>query len=160
MTSPFKSTRSLAARRRQRPVVERSTFVVVSIGPSRLAFPVEQVERVVRVGRDDDLGAEATVAHQGRAVRVHCLAQRLGGETTRVDKESRVLVVRADAVHHEPCAVRVDRVHEVVAIETALVQPVAAQARAPFSHTAVRGQFEQAASTVWVVDANRLGVDA
>jgi chemotaxis signal transduction protein len=54
----------------------------------------------------------------------------------------------------------VDRVHEVVAIETALVQPVAAQTRAPFSHTAVRGQFEQAESTVWVVDANRLGVDA
>lgn len=123
MTSPFRSTHRVAARRRQRPLVERSTFVVASMAGAHVAFPVEQVVRVERLPAGTD---------------------------------ARVLVVQAADAQGTPLTLAVDRVHEVLAIETALVQPVGERCTLSFAH-AVRGCFRHMESTVWVVDATRLG---
>lgn len=157
MTSPFKSTRSVAARRRQRPVVERSTFVVTSIGAVRVALSVEQVDRVVRMAAASEAGEQpASVMHQGRPVRVYDLAELLGRSPLASNAASRVLVVQAAGGLGESFALRVDEVRDVCAIETSLVQPVDATLAVPLTHAAVRGWFRLADDTVWVVDASRL----
>lgn len=156
MTFPFKSTRSVAARRRQRPLVERSSFVVASVGATRVALAVEQVDRVLRTATDGVADARAvSVMHAGRAVPVRGLATLLGRAERPVSAASRVLLVQT-AERGEYLAVRVDQVHEVCAIESSLVQPVDAHDGGPLAHAAVRGRFRQADAAVWVVDAARL----
>lgn len=155
MSSPFTSTLSVAARRRQRPVTERSTFVVASIGGTRVAFPVEQVERVVRPAAATD-AATPSVMHAGRPVPVYDLATLLGERASPVTAASRVLVVRIGDERGAPLGVRVAQVYDVFAIDTSLVQPVDAHGECPVTHAAVRGRFRQADADVWVIDATRL----
>lgn len=158
MTSPFKSTLGVAARRRQRPVVERSTFVIVQVGGAPVAFPVEQVERVLRAVRWSD-----TVMHEGESVRVRQLATILTTGAGDVSHgEHRVLVLRAQRDTAARFAVAAHDVREVFAVETALVAPVtrthaASEALPPLTHPAVRGRFDWRGETVWVLDAARLG---
>ncbi len=156
MTSPFKSTLSVAARRRQRPVVERSSFVVASIGDVRVALPVEQVDRVVRpAGGHVGDAPTGAVMHQRRQVPVHGLAGLLGQSESPATAATRILLVQA-AERGACLAVRVDQVHEVCAVDTSLVQPVDARGDGPIVHAAVRGRFRQAEAAVWVVDTTRL----
>lgn len=151
----------LAARRRQRPVVERSTFVIASVGDVRVAMPVEQVERVLRSARADD-----SVAFADRTLAVYSLHTLLTGDSAPMRMtphdafdhaaEQRVLVVHTRQQQEPLMAVRVDGVHDVSAIETALVRPLAAQGDGPYCHAAVRGCFDRDDLVVWVLDTVRL----
>jgi CheW-like domain len=155
VTHAFRSISGLASRRRVRPAVERATFVVVAIGASRLAFPVEWVERVLR-HTSTDFGP--SIAYGSRALKVRDVATTLG-LTIAADAGStrRVLVLRDASPGADWCAAMVDTVHEVVAVEIALIRPVTDDDGADRPrHTAIRGVFERDAHEVWVLDPSRL----
>jgi len=86
-------------------------------------------------------------------------------QPSAVSREARVLVVRHDLSPHTAAAfsaVSVDDVHEVVAIETALIGPVVPSVDghdAP-RHPAVRACFVHHDAPVWVLDPARLSRDA
>lgn len=129
-------------------------FVIATAGARRVAIPVESVERVVR-------GADAahTVAFEGRQLPVRDLARSLGFEEG-IDHEaepvSRLLIVRPHDLADSWFAVRVSTVHEVYAVETALVLPAIAD-RDPSPHPpAIRGEFTRHEQRVWVLDLSRL----
>ncbi len=167
--SPFRSTIDLAARRRQRPVVERATFVLASLRAWRVAFPVESVERVLRAPRSGDAHASASegVYYQGRVVPwappAFASVSTSGEDQSHVAGE-RVLIIRDQTRGDRWWALPVTAVHEVYAVETALVlPPSAALSPAPADqpspaplHAAVRGLFERHGQRVFVVDPVRL----
>lgn len=154
MTTPFRSLAGLASRRRTRPVVERSTFVVVSVGDERLALPVEMVERVLRV---PPLGEGTTVQVEDDIIAYTTLATvlRVPAETT--DTGARRLVLLRE--RERRLAVSVDAVHEVLAIETASILPYA-QASPGVRDSARVATFERGGLTIVVLDARRLLPDA
>ncbi|HEY0928330.1 MAG TPA: chemotaxis protein CheW [Gemmatimonas sp.] len=158
--SRFRSVREIAgtgassrlARRRARPVVERSTFVIVSLGGERMAIAVESVERVVR-----PFSSLPVMLYDGRQLPYADLARPLG-RTLRFGEgdQRRVLVVRDGARDGERrWAVPVDAVHEVMAVETALVLPLAADAP-DVGCEGVQAHFERHGQTVLVLDAVRI----
>jgi len=152
MTRPqFRSTASFTRRTRTTTVVERATFVLFSIGGKRFAAPVEVVDRVERPT------AAMFAAHDGcRAPETGLfldIAAPLGvalgtGEAT----SRRVLVV---TLPHGACRIPVDAVHEVAAIDAALVLPLD---RDDPSHESaeLRARFERQEAWVYVVDLVRL----
>jgi chemotaxis signal transduction protein len=152
----FRSVREIAgsggasrlARRRARPAVERSTFVVISLGGDRMAIAVESVERVVR-----PFSSLPVMLYDGRQLPYADLAKPLGRTLLFGEGDQRrVLIVREG---ERRWAVPVDTVHEVLAIETSLVQPLALDAR----DVAVEGaqaHFERHGHDVLVVDAVRV----
>lgn len=152
--SPFRSTIAFASRRPTRPVVERSVFVIATADTRRVAIPVESVERVVRVAY-----AEHTVAFEGRQLPVRDLARLLGVEDD-VEHEagpaSRLLIVRPHDLADSWFAVRVSTVHEVYAVETALVLPATADSDHSPLPPAIRGEFTRHEQRVWVLDLSRL----
>jgi chemotaxis signal transduction protein len=160
VTSPFRTTTAFASRRRARPVVERSTFVIATAGDRRVAVPVEYVDRVVR-----DANATAGLAFGGRTLPVHDLAVAMGascwqdgasnaGDPSHTD--ARLLVVHPRAGLENACAVRVNAVHEVFAVESVLVEPATVDRPYAWVHSAVRGVFLRAGVPVWVVDLARI----
>lgn len=155
MTHTFRSISGLASRRRARPAVERATFVVAAIGASRLAFPVEWVERVLR---NTTASADAPLAYGHRALRVFNVAASLGlTAAPETSLTRRVLVLRDASLAADGCAVLVDSVHEVFAVEIAHIRPVTDGATADIArHSAIRGVFERDAHEVWVLDPSRL----
>lgn len=170
MTSPFRSTSGLAASRRVRPVVERTTFVVVSQGSARYAFPVHTVERVLRHAAGVAHGGASSIAFANLTLVLRDLASMLSlNEPPAFARASRVLVLRNDMSHVASgtaasafSAVSVDEVHDVLAVETALIEPVLPSTRtidAP-SHPAVRACFVRNDEAVWVLDPARLHRDA
>lgn len=169
LRSPFRSTTNLVARRRQRPVVERATFVLASLRTWRVAFPVEFVERVLRAPRSGDMHALAPegVHYQGRVVPWAPLAfasASASGEDPCHMAGERVLIIHDQTRGDRRWALPVTAVHEVYAVETALVlPPSAAPSPAPADqpsqeplHAAVRGLFERHGHRVFVVDPVRL----
>lgn len=166
MTSPFRSTSGLAARRRVRPVVERATFVVVSLGSARYAFPVHTVERVLRHSAGVSPGGASSIAYANLTLVLRDLATMLSlDEPPAVALTARVLVLRLDvsrSTNAELSAVSVDDVHEVLAVETSRIEPVSPLATisdAP-RHPAVRACFIRNHEPVWVLDPARLNRDA
>lgn len=155
MTSPFRSTANLAARRRQRPVIERATFVIVSLGTWRVGVPVESVERVLRT--TTEALREADGVRYGERLVPWAPVRFTRAEPTSGDSTSRrVLIVHDRGLGDRWWALKVEAVHEVYAIETALVLPAApAEARAP-RHPAVRGMFDRHDHRVYVIDPVRL----
>lgn len=160
VTSQFVSTSRLASRRRTRVVVERATFVVVMLGADRVALPVELVERIVRPSRD-----ALTVSFQGQILPVLDIATPLHRVLGQGDAAlRRVVVLRDDTAatpHHERapwCAVPVDAVLEVCAVETALIAPLASDAPDAM-HRCARATFERQAMPVLVIDPRTLLMD-
>lgn len=154
--SPFRSTAALGRRRRQRSVVERSTFVIASCGTRRVAIAVEWVERVLRPTE----GGE-TVLFGGTAVPVVDLASRLDeAAAPPAGPETRLLVVRLPRADTPLVALRVQAVHEVHAVETATVDTVAADLPADSGEAApppaACGRFTCRDCAVWVLDLGRL----
>jgi chemotaxis signal transduction protein len=154
VTHRFRSISGLASRRRSRPVVERATFVIISLGPTRLAVPVEWVERVLRSAPVPG----HPVSYGQRQLPPLDMAAALGVEPVgdRLDTQ-RVLVMRHGPQADEWRAVVADVVHEVFAVETALLRPhnEYVGASAP-DHPAVRGVFVRHECPVWVLDPSRL----
>lgn len=147
--SPFRSTIALSRRRRQRPMVERSTFVIVSCGAQRLAIAAELVERVLRAP-----DAAETVPFAGAAVPVVDLATCLGAPMPPDGPETRLLVVRLPRPDSPLLALRVQAVHEVHAVETATVEaPGPGESDPP---PAACGRFTRRDLAVWVLDLGRL----
>lgn len=141
-------------------MVERSTFVIATAGDRRVAVPVEYVDRVVR-----DANATTGLAFGGRTLPVHDLAVALGascwqggareaGDPSHTD--ARLLVVHPRAGLVNACAVRVNAVHEVFAVESALVEPATVDRPYAWVHSAVRGVFLRTGAPVWVVDLARV----
>jgi chemotaxis signal transduction protein len=170
VTSPFRSTSGLAARRRVRPIVERATFVVVSQGSARYAFPVHTVERVLRHSGGASQGGASSIAFANLTLVLRDLASMLSlNEPPAFARTARVLVLRNDMSRDTSgasattfSAVAVDEVHDVLAVETALIEPVMASTRtidAP-GHPAVRACFVRNDEPVWVLDPARLHRDA
>ncbi|BAH38457.1 MAG TPA: chemotaxis protein CheW [Gemmatimonas aurantiaca] len=152
----FRSVRDIAgsggasrlARRRARPAVERSTFVVISLGGDRMAIAVESVERVVR-----PFSSLPVMLYDGRQLPYADLAKPLGRAVRFGEGDQRrVLIVRDGG---RRWAVPVDTVHEVHAIETAHVLPMDAEAR-DASVEGVQAHFERQGHDVLVVDAVRI----
>ena len=173
LRSPFRSTTNLVARRRQRPVVERATFVLASLGAWRVAFPVESVERVLRAPRDGNPHAPAPegVRYQGHVVpwaRLAFASASANGEDQQHTAGERVLIIHDQTRGDRWWALPVTAVHEVYAVETALVLPPAAagsprpadQPSQEPLHAAVRGLFERHGQRVFVVDPVRLLAEA
>ncbi|WP_291157559.1 chemotaxis protein CheW [Gemmatimonas sp. UBA7669] len=136
------------ARRRRTPDVERSTFVICRVENVLLAFPVEQVERVVPRQQTSTHAAAAhmptltlperrATAHEVCALHPH--AQAL----------PRTLVLRHGAAR---MLLDVSHVYEVRAIETARV--AGAGDDAPWAF--VVGQFPRDDEPCWVLDVPRL----
>ncbi|GAB1341581.1 chemotaxis protein CheW [Gemmatimonas sp.] len=164
MTSPFRTITAFASRRRARPVIERSTFVIATAGERRVALAVECVDRVMRT-----TGAASVLSPAGRTLPVHDLSDMLGGAplpTTAADApafthagarlDTRVLLVHPHAGHGTESAVRVSAVHEVYAVESVLVEPANVDTPHAWVHSAVRGVFQRAGYPVWVIDLARL----
>lgn len=135
-----------SARRRRAPDVERSTFVICRVQDQLLAFPVEQVERVVPREQSSTrthlvptvtLPARRAAAHELCALHPH--AQAI----------PRTLVLRHDAAR---VMLEVSHVYEVRAIETARIAGVGDDA--PWSF--VVGQFPRDDEACWVLDVPRL----
>lgn len=155
MTSPFRSTVSLASRRKTRPVVERATFVIVSLGAMRWAIPVEVVERVLRVA-----DADQEVRWNDRVLPWADLSAGEWARQAEFDPQRhRVLVVRGEqsGAHGHCWAVPVHAVHEVYAIEAALLEPSTRDDTADRSlpGLAVRATFERQGHRVYVIDVLR-----
>lgn len=166
MHSPFRSTRAFATRRQVRPAVERATFVIASVGVRHYAVPVEWVERVLRPEREVEQSARAGLPappasqkepHQEcQPVPRNDLATVLGEVGNEEAAVVRLLALRPRTPDGRGGLWRVGAVHEVVAVDTASVRPVTGtEADAP-AHVAVRGYFERADRTVWVLDPQRL----
>lgn len=148
MSSPFRSLAGLASRRRARPVVERSTFVVIGLGGERLALPVELVERVLRTPAEP---REVQVG--GQCLPLTDLSAALGLARGPVDQaRSRVLILR----DRQRCwAVVVDAVFDVCAVETATIRPWSADVSGPHREARI-ATFERLGQTIVVIDALRL----
>lgn len=164
MTSPFRSTLGVAARRRLRPAVERSSFVLVQIGDMCLAVAAEQVERVLRCTNSAKLRQEVSFGdHTLPVLSLHSILS-CDSDHSRMRQldasdsvtERRVLVVRTPHQSESSLALQVDAVHEVFAVETTLVRPLSETDGAPYPHTALRGRFQRGDGVVWVIDAARL----
>lgn len=147
-------------------MVERATFVVVSQGSARYAFPVHTVERVLRHTAGVSPGGASSIAYANLTLVLRDLATMLTlNEPKAVAQRARVLVLRHDVSSYtnaELSAVSVDDVHEVLAVETALIEPVppsATPSDAP-RHPAVRACFVRNDEPVWVLDPARLDRDA
>jgi len=164
VTSPFRTTTAFASRRRGRPVIERSTFVIATAGDRRVAIAVECVDRVMR-----DTGDADVCSHAGRTLPLHDLAVSLGGLSGLADStnapgdrltvghpDARVLLVHPRAAGEAGYAVRVSAVHEVYAVESVLVEPATVDRPQAWVHPAVRGVFQRAGHPVWVIDLARL----
>ncbi|WP_337170892.1 chemotaxis protein CheW [Gemmatimonas aurantiaca] len=151
-TSRFRSVREIAgdARtrrggRRARPLVERSTFVIVSLGGDRMALPVEGVERVVR-----PFSSLPVILYEGRQLPFADLARPLGRTLRLGEGDQRRVLVLTDGERR--WAAPVDAVNEVVTVETALVLPVPVEH--PDAHVAgVPGCFARQEHTIPVIDA-------
>jgi CheW-like domain len=155
MTHAFRSISGLATRRRARPAVERATFVVVALGTSRLAFPVEWVERVLHHAGVD---VGAPLSYGARTLTVRSVATMLGlSPSADALATRRVLVLRDAAMSAHWCAALVDSVYEVVAVDIALIRPITDQPHVGSAqHAAIRGVFEREGHEVWVLDPARL----
>lgn len=158
MSSPFRTLAGTAARRRTRPVVERSTFVVVGVGAERFGVPVELVERVERIA--PTAGAEPV---RGDGVLVVPLDEALGlargapsAAAATIPAHTRVLIVRD---RERRWAVPVETVYEVCAVETASIVPWAADAAGPRREPRV-ATFERLGQTIIVLDLLRLLPDS
>ena len=164
MTAPrFRSTATFTIRKRHvAPVVDRTTFVIFSLGGQRFAASAESVERVLRNASVDGNGP-ATLEHRGQLVPVVDLRDTLrsalrdtiaasGGPMT---PGQRTLVF---SVQDQWVAATVDAVYEVATIDAALVQPVAAVApnADATTHLAVRGQFSRHDQVVLVLDMTQV----
>jgi chemotaxis signal transduction protein len=148
MTSPFRSLAGRASRRRARPAVERSTFVVVGLGGARFALPVELVERVARL-----TPGQRHVAMADQTLALTDVTAMLGITRARqAPAEGRVLVVRDGS---RWWAVAVDAVFEVCAVETAVIAPWAAEAPGTRREARV-ATFERLGQTIVVLDLRRL----
>lgn len=146
-SSPFRSAVG-NARRRRAPDVERSTFVICRVQDVLLAFPVEQVERVVP-RRDTNTQAaimsmptltlpeRRSAAHEVCTLHPH--AQAL----------PRTLVLHTEG---QRLQLDVSHVYEVRAIETARI--AGAGDDAPWAF--VVGQFTRDDEPCWVLDVPRL----
>jgi chemotaxis signal transduction protein len=135
-----------SARRRRAPDVERSTFVICRVQDQLLAFPVEQVERVVpREQRSAGTDLVPTVTLPVRRASAHevCALHPLAQAMPRT------LVLRHDAAR---VMLEVSHVYEVRAIETARI--AGAGDDAPWSF--VVGQFPRDEEACWVLDVPRL----
>lgn len=146
--SPFRSIAGVARARRRTPDVERSTFVVCQVAQLAVAFPVEQVERVLPV---DAPSAHPTVRLRVAVTEASAPATQTAGHVTQMPRK---VTLRADAW---TANLVVDHVYDVRAIETARVEAPGDAAPMP----AVVGQFVresagQLARTVWVIDVARL----
>ncbi|MBL0940647.1 MAG: hypothetical protein IBJ03_17270 [Gemmatimonadaceae bacterium] len=145
-SSPFRSLAGVARTRRRAPEVERSTFVVCQIGQFTIAFPVEQVERVLpvdAVSTQTTLTLPISLAHRAQETVDHDIEYLARQLTLRADDWSANLVV--------------SHVFEVRAIETALVQ--AAGDAPPMSFVVgqyVREGLGHATRIVWVTDVARI----
>jgi chemotaxis signal transduction protein len=137
-----------SARRRRTPDIERTTMVICRVQDVLLAFPVEQVERVLPRQEVNMHAAERSMpkltmperrasAHEVCALHPH--AQAL----------PRTLVLRHDAAR---MLLDVSHVYEVRAIETARIAGAADDA--PW--TCVVGQFLRDDEPCWVLDLPRL----
>jgi len=135
-----------SARRRRAPDVERSTFVICRVQDQLLAFPVEQVERVVSRTRSE-AAVESTPALTLPARR--SLAHDLCTLHPNAQAMPRSLVLRHEAVR---VMLDVSHVYEVRAIETARI--AGAGVDAPWSF--VVGQFPREDEPCWVLDVPRL----
>jgi chemotaxis signal transduction protein len=154
VTHAFRSISGLASRRRVRPIVERATFVVATLGEKRVAFPVEWVERVVRALPAHD----GTVRVGDRQLVVREMATALGLQPiTEAGATTRILVLRNTSFAAESHAVVVNAVHEVYAVDIALIRPAHERGTHPAAdHSAIRGVFERQSHTVWVLDPSRV----
>lgn len=150
MTSPFRSTRAFATRRRSRPLVERATFLITRIGRRRYAIPVEYVLRVLRP-------VAATGAGKPDAP-VQSLADLVGEDREGAESSgARVLAMRDDASRETAVVYwQVAEVHEVFAVDIGLVRPITTDEPDAPRHAAVRGAFVRADHQVWVLDPLRV----
>lgn len=136
------------ARRRRTPDVERSTFVICRVQDVLLAFPVEQVERVVP---RQETGTHAAATH----LKTLTLPERRASahEVCALHPHAqalpRTLVLRQDAAR---MLLDVSHVYEVRAIETARIAGTGDDAPWAF----VVGQFPRDDEACWVLDVPRL----
>ncbi len=169
MTVPrFRSTATFTMRQRHvAPVVDRTTFVIFSLGGQRFAASAESVERVLR-NASADANGPATLEHRGQQVPVIDLRDALrpalrdalatSGVPSRVASMAPGQRTLVFSVQDQWVAATVDAVYEVATIDAALVQPVAASAPngdAP-PRLAVRGQFSRHDQVVLVLDMTRV----
>jgi len=153
--SRFRSVRELSsgvsgrrAHRLARPAIERSTFVIVTLGGTPIAIAVECVERVVR-----PFSSLPVILYESRQLPFADLAGPLGRTLHSAAGEHRRVLVIQDGGRR--WAVPVDGVQEVYAVETALVRPMAVDA--PHATTdGVQGWFHRQDEVVLVIDAVRL----
>lgn len=157
MSSPFRTLAGTAARGRTRPVVERSTFVVVGVGAERFGVPVELVERVERIapaaGAEPVWGDGLPLVPLDEALGLARAMHAAGAAHTPA--YTRVLIVRD---RERRWAVPVQTVYEVCAVETASIVPWVADAAGPRREPRV-ATFERLDQTIIVLDLLRLPPD-
>ena len=169
MTAPrFRSTATFTIRKRHvAPVVERTTFVIFSLGGQRFAASAESVERVLRNASAEGNGP-TTLEHRGQQVPVIDLRDALrpalrdaiaaSGSPSRVASMAPGQRTLVFSVQDQWVAATVDAVYEVATIDAALVQPIAtgsSNGDAP-ARLAVRGQFSRHDQVVLVLDMSRV----
>jgi chemotaxis signal transduction protein len=148
MSTRFRSISNLATRRRARVAVERTSYVVVSLGTGHFALPVELVERVLRPSHDIPMAV-----YGGHHLPFVDIAAPLGRTLGAGIAAMRRVLVLHDGDRW--WAAPVDAVHDVVAIETATVALIDAD-DADAAHPAVRATFLRHAQRVLVIDPLRL----
>lgn len=146
-SSPFRSVVG-NARRRRAPDVERSTFVICRVQDVLLAFPVEQVERVVP-RRDSSTQTTTTPMPALTLPERRSAAHEVCTLHPHAQALPRTLVLRQDAARLQ---LDVSHVYEVRAIETARI--AGAGDDAPWAF--VVGQFPRDDEPCWVLDVPRL----
>ena len=143
----FRSTAAFSPRARASVVaVDRTTFVIFSIGGHRFAVSVERVERVLR-----DDGAHDTVTYAGRSLPLANLASALG-LALAPSMLSRVLIFSDGATW---TAVGVDMVYEVATLDASAVAPLAYDGAHTYLPIGARGVFTRQEQSVLVLDVTR-----